>query len=88
MLNDFLFTIALHNWNRLDFKKLVVKFAYLIDVDEDTTNKTNVSATKLQVKSKDIEQIPLEFNTTLRWPTSQNQHQDLVHDRHPDGFGP
>lgn len=40
---------------------MVVKFAYLIDVDEDTIKK-NILATKLIVGSEDAAMISTEFN--------------------------
>lgn len=56
----------LDHWNRSDFNKLVVKFAYLIDVDENTLNKTDIRAAKLLVGCYDAVVIPTEFNVTIR----------------------
>lgn len=60
--------MPLHHWNRCDLGKVVARFAHLINVDEATINRTELSMAKARVGCKNEDSIPKELTIVVGNP--------------------
>lgn len=57
--------VTLHHWNCADLSKLLIRFAYVIKVDEYTLDKSNLRAAWITVGYDKLSVIPKEFNVVF-----------------------
>lgn len=57
--------LPIHHYNRVDISKLMVKFAHIIDIDEDTSVKTKLDCARVKVGCDNLAPIPPQFNAVL-----------------------
>lgn len=57
--------LPLHQWNKANLAKLVIKFAHLIAVDESTVKKINLETAEVKIGSDNKQLSPKEFHAMI-----------------------
>lgn len=54
--------VLIHHWNQNELTKLLIWFVHVIEVENETTNKEDLSVVRIEVGCERIETIPTNFN--------------------------
>lgn len=57
--------LSIHHWNRMDINKLMIKFAHVIHINEDTSQKKKLDCGRVKVGCNSVQAVPSEFNVVL-----------------------
>lgn len=57
--------LPLHHWNRRNLRKVVARFAQLIDVDKGTVNRIELAMARVRIDYKNVNLIPKELTTVV-----------------------
>lgn len=57
--------LPLQHWNRTYISKLLINFAYVIDIRESTLDKLDMRAAKVYVGCDNLASLPRSFNAVL-----------------------
>lgn len=57
--------LQIHHWNRVDTSKLMVKFAHIIDIHENTNQKTKLDCARIKVGCDNLAAIPPQINAVM-----------------------
>lgn len=57
--------VPLHHWNRTDLNKLLIRFAHVIKVNDQTLDKSDISVARVRVSCDKLSVILKEFNAVF-----------------------
>lgn len=57
--------LPIHHWNRVDISKLLVKFAHIIDIHEDTNQKTKLDCARVKTGCDNLAVISSQITVVM-----------------------